>query len=181
MLRPAFIGLAASSGLLTAGCSGANSPSLPTLPELTGTVTEAPIVGSATEVYERIARGALTCWFGTKGPLKANYVYHAEADPAAKGGKAEITIHERDRVADNPKGERAYRIGIAPENDKTTLTFENLKLPELLASSMEADARRWGAGAFGCTNLDAGGWSENKPEPPEPAPGSQKKRQTKKE
>ena len=143
MLRPALTGLAALFSLLVGGCSG-NAPSLPALPQLTGTVTEAPIVGSPTEVYERVARGAMSCWFGTNGPLKADYVYHAEAEPAGKGGKAEIVIHERDRrPTENPKGLRAYRVAITPEDGQTTLVFENLKLPEPIARAMEADARRW--------------------------------------
>lgn len=181
MLRPALIPLAASMSLLVGGCSGATPPSLPALPQLTGTVSEAPIVGSPTEVYERIARGALACWFGTAGPLKADYVYHAEAEPAAKGGKSEIIIHERDRLSENPKGIRAYRIAIEPEGEATTLAVENLKLPEPMAKSMEADARRWGAGAFGCTEMEGGGWSPNAPAPPESAADGKKKRQPKKD
>jgi hypothetical protein len=162
MLRPAPIALASLATLLSA-CTGANPPSLPSIADLTGSITEAPIVGQPTEVYERIARGALACWFGASGPLKANYLYHAEADPPGRGGKAEIVIHERNRGADNPKGERAYRIAIAPENEATALTFENVKMPEATAAAMEKDARRWGTGEIGCTHADAGGWSENTP------------------
>jgi hypothetical protein len=181
MLRPAPLSLALVS-LLAGGCSGPNGPSLPSLADITGTITEAPIVGSSTEVYERIARGALTCWFGTAGPLKANYVYHAEADPPGKGGKAEIAIHERERTADNPKGPRAYRIAIAPENEQTTLLFENLKLPEPMAGAMEKDARRWGSGAIGCAEMEAGGWAEDKPASPAPAtPGKAKHPPTKRQ
>lgn len=157
------------------GCSG-NGPTLPSLPELTGSLTEASIVGSPTEVYERIARGALSCWFGTAGPLKAEYVYHAEADPPGKGGKAEISIHERNRIYDTPKGARVYRIAIAAESDTTTLSFENLKLPDPLAAKMEADARRWGSGAIGCAEAQAGGWSENAPAPPSHPPTDGKKK-----
>jgi hypothetical protein len=181
MLRPAFIGTAAAVGLFGAGCSGSTPLSLPSLPQLPGTVTEAPIVGSSTEVYERIARGALSCWFGAAGPLKANYIYHADAEPAGKGGKAEIVVHERDRVSDNPKGLKAYRIAITPDGEATTLLFENLKLPEPLANSMETDARRWGAGAIGCAPVDAGGWSENKPTPPQPPGNGPKKSHPKKD
>ena len=55
---------------------------------------------------------------------------HAEAEPAGKGGKAEIVIHERDRrPMENPKGLRAYRVTITPEDGQTTLVFENLNLP----------------------------------------------------
>ena len=181
MLRPAFICVAAAIGLFGAGCSGTTPLSLPSLPQLTGTVTEAPIVGSSTEVYERIARGALSCWFGTNGPLKANYVYHADAEPAGKGGKAEIIIHERDRVSDNPKGPRAYRIAITPDGEATTLLFENLKLPEPMSKSMEADARRWGSGAIGCAPDEEEGWSENKPIAPQPSAGGPNKGHPKKD
>ena len=180
MLRPALTGLAALFSLLVGGCSG-NAPSLPALPQLTGTVTEAPIVGSPTEVYERVARGAMSCWFGTNGPLKADYVYHAEAEPAGKGGKAEIVIHERDRrPTENPKGLRAYRVAITPEDGQTTLVFENLKLPEPIAKAMEADARRWGTGALGCADMDRGGWSENKADPTRAAQGWQKEKPSQK-
>jgi hypothetical protein len=165
MLRPVLINLAVLPAVLVGGCSGVNAPSLPSL-QAPGAITEAPIVGSPTEVYERIARGVLGCWFGASGPLKKDYVYHAEAEPPAKGGKAEIVIHERDRTSDNPKGLRAYRIAITPENDATTLVFENFKFPEPTAKSMEGDARRWGSGAFGCAEVETGGWSENKPAPP---------------
>jgi hypothetical protein len=177
-LRPALFGFAAVILAATNGCSGTGS-SLPSLPELTGSVSEAPIVGSPTEVYERIARGALTCWFGTSGPLKADYVYHAEADPPGKGGNAEIIIHERDRTSTNPKGPRAYRVAITPEKESTTLLFENLKLPEARAMALEADARRWGAGAFGCAPTQTEGWSENAPAPP-PLPQEGKKKHSSK-
>jgi hypothetical protein len=119
------------------------------------------VVGSPTEVYERIARGALSCWFGRAGPLKADYVYHAQAQPAGKGGNAEIVIHERDRTSDNPKGLRAWRLGIERQKDTTTLAVENLKLPEPLSASMQADAHRWAAGNVGCTEEKLPGWSED--------------------
>lgn len=163
--HPALIIVAVLSASVAEGCSG-NTPELPSLPELTGSVSEAPIVGTPTEVYERIARGALSCWFGASGPLKVDYVYHAEAAPASQGGKAEIVIHERDRLSGNPRGIRAYRIGIAAEKESTTLVFENIKLPESMAQSMEADARRWSAGSIGCAESKSGGWSENTPAPP---------------
>ncbi|MEI9901460.1 MAG: hypothetical protein WDN31_16450 [Hyphomicrobium sp.] len=167
--------MAAVAGAAVGGCAG-NGPTFPGLPELTGSLSGASIVGSPTEVYERIARGALSCWFGAAGPLKANYVYHAEADPPGKGGKAEISIHERNRIYDTPKGMRAYRITIAAEKEMATLAFENLKLPEPLAASMEADARRWGSGAIGCAEAKAGGWSENTPPPASSLPPEGKKK-----
>lgn len=174
-LRATVAVFSALAALAGGGCSG-NGPSLPSLPELTGALSEATIVGSPTEVYERIARGALSCWFGTSGPLKADYVYHAEADPPGKGGKAEISIHERNRLSDNPKGQRAYRVAIELEKESTALTFENIKMPEAMAASMEADARRWGSGEIGCTTAQSGGWSENTPPPAPPLPTEGKKK-----
>ena len=176
---PALIVVALLAGTI-AGCSG-NAPELASFPEFTRSVSEAPIVGAPTEVYERIARGALSCWFGAAGPLKADYVYHAEAAPASQGGKAEIVIHERDRLSGNPRGIRAYRIGIAAEKERTTLVFENFKMPENQARSMEVDARRWGAGSIGCAESQSGGWSENTPTPPSPTQEAKKKRSSKSE
>ena len=135
--------------------------------ELTGTVSEAPVVGAPTEVYARVARGAMACWFGTSGPLKAGYVYHAEAEPAAQGGKAEIIIHERDRTIDNPKGCEGLSASLSPRRARPPpWLVENMKLPEPLAKSMEADVRRWGAGSIGCAAGDKGeaGWEPQAPE-----------------
>ncbi len=165
MPRPGFISASAGAAamLLAGGCSNATPPTLPSLSEITGTVSEAPVVGAPTEVYARVARGAMACWFGTAGPLRANYVYHAEAEPAAQGGKAEIIIHERDRTSDNPKGLTAFRVGIVKDGETTSLAVENIKLPEPLAKSMEGDVRRWGAGSIGCAEGDKG-WEPRGPE-----------------
>jgi hypothetical protein len=164
MLRAGFwSGICAAAAILAGGCSNASPPSLPSLSDITGTVSEAPVVGDPTEVYSRVARGAMACWFGTAGPLKADYVYHAEAEPAGLGGKAEILIHERDRTKDTQKGEKAFRIGIAKDGEATSLVVENVKLPEPLAKSMEAHVRRWGSGSIGCAAGDKG-WELRSPE-----------------
>ena len=47
----------------------------------------------------------------------------------------------------------------------TGVEIENLKLPDGLAKSMEADVHRWGVGAIGCADADGGGWSPNAPNP----------------
>lgn len=170
MLRPAQLGIVTASAawaLLAGGCSGVTQPTLPSLNELTPSES-AVVVGSPTEVYERIARGALACWFGPSGPLKANYVYHAQAEPAAKGGNAEIVVHERDRLSDNPKGLRAWRLAIAREKETTTLAFENAKLTEAIARGLEADARRWASGAIGCAETGTVEWSKDTPKPATP-------------
>jgi hypothetical protein len=168
MLRSGLIraSMGAAVSLLAGGCSGAAPPVLPSLPQITGALSESPAVGPPTEVYARVARGAMACWFGTAGPLKKDYVYHAEAQPPAQGGKAEIVIHERDRTSENPRGLRAFRIAIAPDGEASSLAVENLKLPEPLAKSMQEDVRRWAAGAIGCTGADRG-WAPRSPEAPQ--------------
>jgi hypothetical protein len=180
MLRPGFISASVGAAVTLAGaCSNATPPKLPSLSEITGTVSEASVVGAPTEVYARIARGAMACWFGSSGPLKANYVYHAEAEPAGQGGKAEIIIHERDRTLDTQKGEKAFRVGIAKEGEATSLAVENIKLPEPLAKSMEADVRRWGAGSIGCAEGDKG-WEPQSPEAEAPPKAKKAKAPAKK-
>lgn len=144
----------AAAALLLSGCSTA---SLPTLPDITGALTPYPVVGPPTDIYARIARGAHACWLSPSGPLKANYVYHARAEPPSKGGTATIVIHERDPNSTNPRGLRAYRILIAPDEEASTVTVENLSLPVPLAQALERDVHRWAAGAVGCADTD-GGW-----------------------
>jgi hypothetical protein len=180
MQRPRLISacLGAAASLLASGCSGASPPAFPTLPELIEalSVTEAEVVGPPTEVYARVARGAMACWFGASGPLKADYVYHAEAQPAAQGGKSEIIIHELDRQSENPRGLKAFRVSIMPKGDTATLTVENLKLAGPQAKSMENDVRRWAAGAIGCSEPGR----EWAPEGPDPDPATWKSRSKKK-
>ena len=118
------------------------------------------VVGTPTEVYTRIARGVLTCWFGAEGPLKAQYIYHAEAEPASKGGRSEIKIMTRDREADDPRALRAYRIGILPSDGATKVEVENVRLPEPLADRMKVDVERWSKDEPGCGEGPVtAGWS----------------------
>ncbi len=170
MVRAGLIcaSIGAAAGLAAAGCSNASPPVLPTLPEIAEalSLSEAKVVGSPTEVYARVARGAMACWFGSGGPLKADYIYHAEAQPASKGGKSEIVIHERDSQSENPKGLRAFRVSIVPQAETARVSIETLKLPEPLAKSMDHDVRRWAAGGIGCTE-GKGQWSPRPPEPQE--------------
>ncbi|WP_144083568.1 hypothetical protein [Hyphomicrobium nitrativorans] len=108
------------------------------------------VVGSPTEVYTRLARGVLTCWFGADGPLKAAYIYHAQADPASKGGKAQIRIMTRDHEASDPRALRAYLIAIGPGEGSTKVEVENRRLPEHLAVRLKDDVDRWATGVDGC-------------------------------
>ncbi|MCC7251324.1 hypothetical protein [Hyphomicrobium sp.] len=147
-----------------AGCSGtAPQIGLPSPAEtsagvpsataaLQGILTPQDLVkGTPTEVYTRIARGVLTCWFGADGPLKAKYIYHADAEPASKGGRSEIKIMTRDREAEDPRALRAYRVVIAPSEDrKAKVEVENLRLPQPLAERFKLDVERWSKDEPGC-------------------------------
>ena len=119
------------AGLLAGGCS-TNLPSLTSQPDdpsaalapagqekkaedkgplasLTAMLPEAEpgVVGTPTELYTRIARGALNCWFGATGPLKGRYIYHADAKPASQGGGSVIAARERNTRRRRRIGRRA--------------------------------------------------------------------------
>ncbi len=174
MLRAGLISSSAGTTacLFLAGCSGASLPEL--APEGTGTLKEAPIVGAPTDIYARVARGALACWFAKAGPLKDGYVYHARAEPPAKGGKAKIVIHARASNAKDTRGLRAFRISITPDGESSKIGIENLKMPEPLSKVMEKDVHRWARGDIGCADAN-GGWAPKPPEAPKKKPSNNKK------
>lgn len=154
---------------LLAGCSGdlkledltTNGLSeLPkTMSSFAPTAYKAP-VGSATEVYTRVARGVLTCWMGAHGSLKGTHLFQAEAEPRAKGGAAKIAIHER--VKDTPKkrGRKAFSVSITPVGEGASIATENLAFPEAQGKSMRGDIDRWAAAEEGCLKTPiTEGWS----------------------
>jgi hypothetical protein len=189
------IGLAATAAALSGcasldgGSSGQSSfvklPTIDSVAAISVSTNEKP-VGSATEVYARVARGANQCWFGADGPLKKDYVYHADADAPSRGGKAEIVLHERDRSKPNPRGPKAYRIKIDPVGEQATLQTENLKMSESMAASLAGDVSRWSKGEHGCVGATtAVGWSpqaDQQPKDAQPPPkvASAKKKNSKK-
>lgn len=119
--------------------------SLPSLP-----AGNQSVVGSSTEVYTRIAHGAVTCWFGAEGPLKGDYVYHANAAPPSKGGQARIVVHARDPERRDRRGKRAFVIDIVPEGQTANVTAYNATMSEALALRMRGDVGRWAADDRGC-------------------------------
>lgn len=117
-MQPATVGArailaVAVAGLMLGGCAGSaldtsmlgpttaalKLPEAPSLPSIELPKAHERPVGTPTEVYERVGRGAVTCWFGKSGPLKGTHVYEATADSPHKGGQAEITIRERELPA----------------------------------------------------------------------------------
>ena len=163
------------AGLSLAGCAATNEapvlnfpsmPSVGSIPALGSGAHDRPL-GSATDLYARIGRGAVACWFGAKGPLKLSYIYHADAEPASRGGKAEIIIHQREPGQPNPRGAKAYRIAIVPGGETAAVVSENLKMPEGMAKGMTRDVERWSHGENDCASADAvAAWSPKEPEPP---------------
>ena len=126
------------------------------------------MAGTSIEVYERIGRGAMACWFGANGFLKTTHIYEATAEPAHKGGQAEIIIRERDNSTESPRGVKAFQIQITPSgSDETSVTAENLKLPEATAQQMKNAVAAWSTGKHGCdTTAFAGAWQPDAAPPP---------------
>jgi hypothetical protein len=125
------------------------------------------IGGSATDIYSRLASGAMKCWFAVGGPLKKDYVYHASAAPASRGGKADIVIHQRDTTQPNPRGLKSYIVNIQPTGESSaTVRVENLKMTDAFASAMTNDVARWTKGEDGCSQAPGvAGWTPSVPEP----------------
>ncbi len=113
------------------------------------------ISNTPTETYALVARGATRCWFG-RGPLAQSHIFHADAEPESKGGRASIAVHERDRSADNPRGIKAYRIDIVPSpTGGAVVEQENLKLPSAAGEAMRRDVARWANGDLACGAMEA--------------------------
>jgi hypothetical protein len=129
------------------GCAG--GPGLPTLGSSISTGTGS---GSPIEVYTRIARAARACWFGPSGRLSKTHLFHADADPPARGGRVEIAVHER---APQPKpwGLKAFRIGLSESSGQTAVEVENVRLPEADAQQMREEVFAWAQGQESCTRI----------------------------
>lgn len=132
-----------SSALALAGCAASAPPIDVAFPK------EAPqYPGSPASVYSRIARGAMACWFAPDGPLGRRYIWHATAEPEARGGAAEIVVHER--AEDNYRGRKALVVRIINRDGGSAVATDALKLPEPLAVRLKADVVTWAQGAEGC-------------------------------
>ncbi len=110
------------------------------------------------EIYSRVARGALRCWFGAQGSLKKTYVFHADVAPQTSGGGAEIAIYERDTTGQSPRSVRAFRISIAPTGGGSRLQSDNFRMAPEVARDMGADLGRWVQGQDKCSVVGIGGW-----------------------
>ncbi|HVY42680.1 MAG TPA: hypothetical protein VG966_06580 [Hyphomicrobiaceae bacterium] len=155
------IGIMLAAGFALAGCSGSPLPELPKLAmPSNGAYAETP-----TEIYTRIARGALSCWFGASGPLKGTHIFHADVAPPSEKAGAEIIIYTRDAEAPSPRALRAFRIAITRAPEGTFVASENMKIPEPLATGMREDVTRWAGGGAGCSGTSPEAWAAKSGEP----------------
>jgi hypothetical protein len=172
---PRRLVIAPAAALAVGGIVGGCSASLPLNATQLGVMAadlaapKHPVYGSPTDVYTNIARGAMMCWFGTDGPLRGKYIYHGEAEPPSKGGRADIVIHAIDPARSSPRGLRVFHIIVMAEQDATTVAAENLKLPDSLADQMKGDVARWAAAQSGCSDTAArSGWTPQDPAAAQP-------------
>lgn len=166
-------------GLLAGGCAS-NPLSLPPLSAaLGGEAASLSIQADApVDVYARVARGALKCWFGAEGSLKKTHVFHAKVDPPTAGGAAEIVVHSRDphvqardanTAAAGYAALRAYRVSITPAAGGSLVEAQNVRFPEAQGADMNRDVARWLAGKEDCAVIGTGGWGAGPAAPPQDA------------
>ncbi len=131
-------------GVAAGGC-GTTS-----LPATLGSAPSSTHAEPPVEIYSRIARSALICWFGAQGALKKSHIFHADVAPEATGGGAEIILHERDDAAENPRSYRAYKITVTPAAGGSEVVAQNLRMPSDVGRQMDADVIRWANGKPEC-------------------------------
>jgi hypothetical protein len=148
---------------LCGGCSADTS----TLTSLTSATASAPLPISTSsdppvDVYARLARGALKCWFGPEGSLKKTHVFHAKVDPPSMGHAAEIAVHTRTEGSTHGVL-RAFGISITPSGTGSVVEAKNYRFSEAEANLMIADVGRWTAGNDDCSVVGTGGWNAAAP------------------
>lgn len=162
-LKPA---LAAALVASLAGCS-LEGMKLPQLTQSLGGDAPTSALTTSTDppsdVYGRIARGALKCWFGPQGSLKATHAFHARVDAPSEGGQAEIVVHTRDTDKPQHGALRAYRIIIAPTPAGSLVEAQNVRFPEALGATLTSDVKGWIEGKEGCSGVGTGGWDAKAP------------------
>ena len=108
------------------------------------------VPGTPTDVYALVARGALGCWFGANGPLKATHVFRADAAPPSQGGLAEIVLHERDVSMRDQRGARAFQVEFASDAASVRVGIDVMRIGPPLAEPMVQDVEMWARGGAGC-------------------------------
>jgi hypothetical protein len=161
MQGPGFNSITMVLLLATAGCSSSlpvlappaqPAPQADTAEETSKAPAEVVSIvpGTPTDVYASVARGAHRCWFGADGPLKPTHVFHAEAESPAKGGAAEMVLHERDETLRDKRGTRAFRVSFTtvPEGVRVAVAMPRMELQ--LGQRMAKDVTAWARGGSDC-------------------------------
>lgn len=145
--------------LATGGCTEDALKLAPLTASLGGSAP--PVTQSAdppVDVYARVARGALRCWFGPEGSLKKTHVFHAKVEPPADGGAAEISIQTRETGSTHGVL-LAYAIAIAPAPSGSLIEARNFRFTDDQANLMTQDVSRWVSGKEDCSMVGTGGWA----------------------
>jgi hypothetical protein len=157
--------LAATLGIAMAGVAGgcASLPqlpqvsaadiakSLPAMPAIDVTAGEpGRVAGPPAEIYRLIASGATRCWFAPRSPLKATHIFHADAEPTAKGGAVEVAVMVRDPAAPKPWGPRAFKATLTADGEYTAIAVQNLTMDAEIAAQMRADVFHWAQDGRDC-------------------------------
>lgn len=156
--------------------------SAPQTPAPSGVLTPSgstPTVdGTTISIYNLIAKGALTCWFGPGAPLKGTHIFHADVPSPTEKRDVDVTLHERDTTGQpNPRGTRAFRITLSAEADtRTRVVMQIGKLPADLATAMEKDVVAWAHGRESCEAQVV----RPPPPPAPPEPPAKKQKRSKK-
>ncbi|MEZ5853787.1 MAG: hypothetical protein R3D67_03200 [Hyphomicrobiaceae bacterium] len=155
------------TALAVSGCSS-ESLQLPKMAQFTqplggATAISMQVSEPPIDVYSKIARGALRCWFGVEGALKATHTFHARAEPESKGGAAQILVQTRAPDDPNHGALTAYRITIAPAPGGAQVDAENARFSKQQGEIMTGDVKNWLAGADNCTVMGSGGWGAAAP------------------
>jgi hypothetical protein len=165
MHRLSFVLTAMAAAVAAGGCSSLTLPSLsgaapaPPAPAADAVQPTGPpnafetafmVPGTPTGIYAIVARGALNCWLGVAGPLRATHVFAAQAAPPNQGGAAEIVLHERDPSFRDQRGPRALRVSFEQVQGSVRVGLSNLRLGVALAEAMAGDAAAWAKGGGGC-------------------------------
>jgi hypothetical protein len=157
-----FYRLAATA--LAAGASGCSLPELAKLPQIPAAALSnislptidstagepGRVIGPPSEIYRLIASGSARCWFAPRSPLKSTHIFHADAEPPAKGGAVEVAVLVRDSTAPKPWGPRAFRVLLTADGDYTAIDVQNLSMAAEVSSQMRADVFHWAQNGQQC-------------------------------
>ena len=185
LFRQPKAAVAMAAVAMTAGISGCALPdlaqlpklpaaaltsiSLPSLPAINATPGEpGRVSGPPSEIYRLIASGSARCWFAPRSPLKTTHIFHADAEPPAKGGAVEVAVLARDLTAPKPWGPRAFRVLLTADGDYTAIAVQNLSMSAEVAAQMRADVFHWAQDGRQC-KLKPPPEEAGPPPPPVPA------------